>query len=133
MPPIDLSACALERIAAVNGTVTTFSAIRANESQRDPETTELEILARSYEGSIHGIRLSFKTAGCLILAQHIPRPHATNVGGVKEVNVELSANSNMLEPGTSPRPRRGVGNRAGSAMALVHRLRSNFRNQASSS
>ena len=142
MSPVEVTACVLERISALDGTLNAFITVLADEARQEAQEAEREIGNGHYRGPLHGIPISLKdlfatkgirtTAGSRILADYVPDHDATVVTRLRQAGAVIVGKTNMLEfayaavhadYGATPNPwaldRSSSGSSSGSAVAVA--------------
>jgi aspartyl-tRNA(Asn)/glutamyl-tRNA(Gln) amidotransferase subunit A len=142
LSPAEVTASALERIAALDGDLNAFITVLADEAMAAARVADREIAGGHYRGPLHGIPLSIKdlfatngvrtTAGSRILADFVPDFDATVVTRLHEAGAVIVGKTNMLEfayaavhpdYGATPNPwdhsRSSSGSSSGSAVAVA--------------
>jgi aspartyl-tRNA(Asn)/glutamyl-tRNA(Gln) amidotransferase subunit A len=142
LSPVEATQAALDRIAALDGTLNAFVTVLEDEALVRAREAEAEIAAGASRGPLHGVPVSVKdlfltkgvrtTASSRVLSEHVPDEDATVVRRLREAGAVLIGKTNMLEfayaavhPdfGPSPNPwdlsRSSSGSSSGSAVAVA--------------
>ena len=105
--PVEVTACALDRIDAVDGKVRAFVTVMRDDALRQAQAAEKAILAGEYRGPLHGIPVGIKdiyytvgtrtSAGSKVLADFLPTYDATAVAKLKAAGAILLGKTNTHE------------------------------------
>jgi aspartyl-tRNA(Asn)/glutamyl-tRNA(Gln) amidotransferase subunit A len=140
--PVEATRAALDRIAALDGTLNAFVTILGERALDEAKRAEAEIAGGTYRGPLHGVPVSIKdlfftegirtTAGSRVFADYVPDEDATIVRRLRAAGAIIIGKTNMLEfayaavhPDFGPTPnpwdlrRSSSGSSSGSAVAVA--------------
>lgn len=105
--PVEVAACALDRIDTVDAKVRAFVTVMRDDALRQAQAAEKAILAGEYRGPLHGIPVGIKdiyytvgtrtSAGSEVLAKFLPTYDATVVAKLKAAGAVLLGKTNTHE------------------------------------
>jgi aspartyl-tRNA(Asn)/glutamyl-tRNA(Gln) amidotransferase subunit A len=142
LSPVEATRAALDRIAALDGTLNAFVTVLGEQALAEAKTAEEEIATGRHRGPLHGVPVSVKdlfatagirtTASARVLAENVPDEDATIVRRLREAGAVIIGKTNMLEfayaavhPDFGPTPnpwdlrRSSSGSSSGSGVAVA--------------